>query len=998
MGTSAPAVEVEFNAFQFEKLLTNLKDSQDSINHCCQWCLQNRQHHKKIVNSWLNVVKRVKIEQRLVLFYLANDVVQYSKRRNYAYVESWGTAIQKATTLVRDEKVKHKILRIFKIWEQRGVYGEDFIADLSGLISVQPTGPKNDEPHEFQASYVINKIKNCANLEKDTDLKLKHLNEHNPKIQISEGLTNSLKDRVHVDDVEKELDVYVQHMEDYINALKLEIKNRIALISVLKQAETQLEADRKDVKLVAHAYKTFGQRVKVFQKKLEEHMEDLPSPVPSPDINAPSPSPDSDLELPDDPAENKSTVADTSVDLSATIQFTNPGYYNPVAPHLDTSTNSLANTTATAGTNESNLSFLSNGFTSFLGQNLSFDITNISASGLFTSSVNNSSALNNSQTSNSYANTSTDLIQPPVPIDSKASENDLSAVYNPLLPPPMPPFSKNNDDGGFSFNSSMEGTNTFAGSYDTSVATYSGSTYSPSTATNSHYDYQLQTGVNPYPPEANYDPSDLPTRWDDAGDIWNELKDCDTPESPPMFEKKGYGNPVEYHDGSMSTGAADVDQRVLPGLGDLDSIVSIGVKDVDHRNLISLTGSPNDDADHVNGVNPPPPVPDRSNLTTIIPQETLWENHDQDYRTLSTLNSDVGPPPPPPSSNSKDQDYRLQFGLDNLTIPPPPPPPKSPEPPPKAPLAPPPLPLPVLAAAPPPPPPPKEGKSPGRRSDNNEGDIDMDLSDDLEVSAKPEGNGHASLEPPPPLPDLLDDVDANQFLDDISNDLNEFSNLSAELNPPDAVEHGPAMDKALLSPIDVHQRPPWHGVPPPMPPSMAFNMGMPPAAMMGGINRMDMNNPPTPGLLPTPTMNGPPPPMLQPPQPPWMDGPPHWNHHAHQTPPRYGDHPLDGPPYLPEDNLPYFPDENPYYPEDNPYYPEDNRYGFDDSFGMDRQEFNMSGGGGAYRRDSFRGGFGNKNQDGFGFRGRGRGNRAGGRGGRGNRRARGRGGFNRGGF
>lgn len=41
-------------------------------------------------------------------------------------------------------------------------------------------------------------------------------------------------------------------MEDYINALKLEIKNRIALISVLKQAETQLESDRKDVKVVAN--------------------------------------------------------------------------------------------------------------------------------------------------------------------------------------------------------------------------------------------------------------------------------------------------------------------------------------------------------------------------------------------------------------------------------------------------------------------------------------------------------------------------------------------------------------------------------------------------------------------------------------------------------------------------------------------------------------------------------------------------------------------------
>lgn len=30
------------------------------------------------------------------------------------------------------------------------MYGEEFIADLCGLISVQPTGPKSDEPHEFQ--------------------------------------------------------------------------------------------------------------------------------------------------------------------------------------------------------------------------------------------------------------------------------------------------------------------------------------------------------------------------------------------------------------------------------------------------------------------------------------------------------------------------------------------------------------------------------------------------------------------------------------------------------------------------------------------------------------------------------------------------------------------------------------------------------------------------------------------------------------------------------
>lgn len=101
LGVSASAEE--FNVLLFEKKLQALKDSQESINSCCHWCLENRQHHKKIVTSWLNVLKHVKVEQRLTLFYLANDVIQYSKRKNYDFVESWSTSLQKATPLVRYE-------------------------------------------------------------------------------------------------------------------------------------------------------------------------------------------------------------------------------------------------------------------------------------------------------------------------------------------------------------------------------------------------------------------------------------------------------------------------------------------------------------------------------------------------------------------------------------------------------------------------------------------------------------------------------------------------------------------------------------------------------------------------------------------------------------------------------------------------------------------------------------------------------------------------------
>lgn len=51
----------EFNVSLFEKKLQGLKDSQESINSLSAWCLENRQHHKKIVQAWLNVLKRGKL-------------------------------------------------------------------------------------------------------------------------------------------------------------------------------------------------------------------------------------------------------------------------------------------------------------------------------------------------------------------------------------------------------------------------------------------------------------------------------------------------------------------------------------------------------------------------------------------------------------------------------------------------------------------------------------------------------------------------------------------------------------------------------------------------------------------------------------------------------------------------------------------------------------------------------------------------------------------------
>ncbi|XP_023311502.1 histone-lysine N-methyltransferase 2D [Anoplophora glabripennis] len=885
MGTQT-VTETEFNVLQFEKQLTSLKDSQDSINTCCQWCLQNRTHHKKIVTAWLNVLKRVKVEQRLILFYLANDVVQYSKRRNYEYVESWGTALQKATTMVRDDRVKHKILRIFKIWEQRGVYNEEFISDLCGLLSVVPSGSKSDEPHEFQPNYVIHKIKICAKLDRDTDAKLKVLKEHNPKIQIDDGLIASLKDRAHVDDVEKEIDVYAKHMEDYINALKLEIKNRITLISVLKQAENQLEADRKDVKLVANAYKMFGTRVKTFQKKLEEHKTTLSSPLPSPDINAPSPSPDSDIELPGETEGKVPSAIDVSVSGASDynpkkeLQYSNPGYYNPVT---------------TAGSNSTS-SFISNGFSSFIGSDMSFNLENLGSNVFNTNEIQNQSD-NMLATINNFSTTSAPVVQdPPLPVEAptvttiQTSNYSYTSSHLPLLPPPMPPFSKSEMDYGnnnynpaytIAASTSYDNTFTSTSTYETSTAGYN-TTQNANLSTFLEESFEPPAGANPYPPSEEYNPEEDLSTWEpDAS--WNPVQETDTPESPPTFEKEGYRDPVEYHDNLEPSGAVDVDHRVLPGLEG-----SLGGKDVDHRNLISLTGSP-------------------GNSNSNNPADTLWSQTDQDYRITPSGN---------PQANA-DQDYRLNFNIEQLKLPPPPPPPPKP--------------LDdsanVVLNHPPNSDFPKHSpsqqslaKSP-RKIDNVES-IDMDLSDDdIENKlhqTKQNDNLKVivdnsveelqfSLEPPPPLPDLPDDVDANNFLDDLSNELHEFSNLSDELSNSNSAMQDNSM---------------WNQQPLVPPPMMNFgdmispqltpmnlptlNPPMNPPPLNSPMHPPPLNSPMNPPPL-NPPMNVPPlnsqmNPLLNPPMNPSMNPMAPMNPPMH-PPPNTLMHPPPMPPLLPPPQL-----------------------------------------------------------------------------------------------
>lgn len=157
--------------------------------------------------------------------------------------------------MVREEKVKHRILRIFKIWEQRQIYDEEFLSDLSGLLSAAPKKKQEqvtNEPDEFQANILISTMRSCATLESTTDARLRDLRDTKFDLDNVDEIRTTLKDRSFVEDVEREVDTAVKSVECYVKALETEIKERTLVVDLLEQADQFYETQRSEVKIVAN--------------------------------------------------------------------------------------------------------------------------------------------------------------------------------------------------------------------------------------------------------------------------------------------------------------------------------------------------------------------------------------------------------------------------------------------------------------------------------------------------------------------------------------------------------------------------------------------------------------------------------------------------------------------------------------------------------------------------------------------------------------------------
>jgi regulator of Ty1 transposition protein 103 len=129
-----------------------LENTQPSITGLSQWILYHRKRHSESVDIWLKEFLAVSSEKKLILLYLANDVLQESRRKGDEFIKDFELILEEVVTHLfkmcasaQLEKAK----RLLTIWETRTVFPPNFIQ----LVLQKAQQNQVDKKHMIQSMH-----------------------------------------------------------------------------------------------------------------------------------------------------------------------------------------------------------------------------------------------------------------------------------------------------------------------------------------------------------------------------------------------------------------------------------------------------------------------------------------------------------------------------------------------------------------------------------------------------------------------------------------------------------------------------------------------------------------------------------------------------------------------------------------------------------------------------------------------------------------------------
>ncbi|XP_028307747.1 regulation of nuclear pre-mRNA domain-containing protein 1B [Gouania willdenowi] len=187
-----------FSESALEKKLTELSSSQQSVQTLSLWIIHHRKHSALIVKVWHRELKKAKTNRKLTFLYLANDVIQNSKKKGPEFTKDFETVLVDACSHVASdggENCKKPMERLLNIWKERNLYRSDFIQQLS--LAIEDSNNHSPRPSEEKKAVKRSYQKIQEEEEDEDDDYRSHISPHNTDssaAQLTEELVKALQD------------------------------------------------------------------------------------------------------------------------------------------------------------------------------------------------------------------------------------------------------------------------------------------------------------------------------------------------------------------------------------------------------------------------------------------------------------------------------------------------------------------------------------------------------------------------------------------------------------------------------------------------------------------------------------------------------------------------------------------------------------------------------------------------------------------------------------
>ncbi|XP_042695770.1 regulation of nuclear pre-mRNA domain-containing protein 1A [Centrocercus urophasianus] len=283
-----------FSEAALERKLSELSNSQQSVQTLSLWLIHHRKHSALIVSVWERELRKAKPNRKLTFLYLANDVIQNSKRKGPEFTKDFAPVIVEAFKHVSsesDESCKKHLGRVLSIWEERSVYENDVLEQLRQALygdrkvkkrtyeqikidenNCSPRSSPTDPPQTMDLIRALQELENAASGDAAVHQRIASL-----PIEVQDvSLLDRITDKESGEQLSKMVDDACMLLADYNGRLAAEIDDRKQLTRMLSdflrcQKEFLAEKEHK-----LEEYKRKLARVSQVRKELRTRIQNLP--------------------------------------------------------------------------------------------------------------------------------------------------------------------------------------------------------------------------------------------------------------------------------------------------------------------------------------------------------------------------------------------------------------------------------------------------------------------------------------------------------------------------------------------------------------------------------------------------------------------------------------------------------------------------------------------------------------------------------------------------